>query len=59
MPVNGVCVQETVKQWLKCKQPADNSNKKYVFFAEAGQVSWHVFLLLLEVPLTWPQLLNS
>lgn len=28
---NSVCVQETVKQWLMCKQPDDNSNKKYAF----------------------------
>lgn len=51
---------ETVKQWLICKQPDENKNKKYIFFAdEAGQVSRHVFLLLLKVSLTRPQLLNA
>lgn len=44
-PVNSTCLQETVKQWLICKQHADICNKKYVFCAdEAGQFSWHVCL---------------
>lgn len=54
---------ETVKQWLICKQLAENRNKKCILFAdEAGQVSRHAFLLLLKVSLTWNatiQLLNA